>query len=166
MGLYYAMQGAKVGWIADDKYDPQIVADIERTARLGSADDVMAMVAEHGHEGFADFLMDNGYDQAFIDTLKMEPHYAGWMHDRAQGKLSIEGSPPRMTSITSQCSAMTSCSRSNDTWDWPQWRRSTSPMPASSSISRAWCPGQSGRREPERSRRTALRPRNVSRRTV
>lgn len=122
VGLYYAMQGAKVGWIADDKYDPQIVADIERTARLGSADDVMAMVAEYGHEGFADFLMDNGYDQAFIDTLKMEPHYAGWMHDRAQGKLSIEG-----VATSHDVNHLTVLSHDqlqpfmNDTWDWPQW---------------------------------------------
>ena len=122
VGLSYAMQGATVGWIADDKYDPQIVADIERTARLGSADDVMAMVAEYGHEGFADFLMDNGYDQAFIDTLKMEPHYAGWMHDRAQGKLSIEG-----VATAHDVNHLTVLSHDqmqpfmNDTWDWPQW---------------------------------------------
>lgn len=122
VGLFYAMQGAKVGWIADDKFDPQIVADIERTARLGSADDVMAMVAEYGHEGFADFLMDNGYDQAFIDTLKMEPHYAGWMHDRAQGALSIEG-----VATSHDVNHLTVLSHDqmqpfmNDTWDWPQW---------------------------------------------
>lgn len=122
VGLFYAMQGAKVGWIADDKFDPQIVADIERTARLGSADDVMAMVAEYGHEGFADFLMDNGYDQAFIDTLKMEPHYAGWMHDRAQGSLSIED-----VATSHDVNHLTVLSHDqmqpfmNDTWDWPQW---------------------------------------------
>lgn len=98
------------------------MADIERTARLGSADDVMAMVAEYGHEGFADFLMDNGYDQAFIDTLKMEPHYAGWMHDRAQGKLSIEG-----VATSHDVNHLTVLSHDqlqpfmNDTWDWPQW---------------------------------------------
>lgn len=122
VGLFYAMQGAKVGWIADDKFDPQIVADIERTARLGSADDVMAMVAEYGHEGLADFLMDNGYDQAFIETLKMEPHYAGWMHDRAQGKLSVEG-----VATSHDVNHLTVLSHDqmqpfmNDTWDWPQW---------------------------------------------
>ena len=49
VGMFYAMQGAKVGWIADDKYNPQILADIQRTARLGSAADVMAMVAQYGH---------------------------------------------------------------------------------------------------------------------
>ena len=36
VGLFYAMQGAKVGWIADAKYTPQLIADIERAARLGS----------------------------------------------------------------------------------------------------------------------------------
>ncbi len=122
VGLFYAMQGAKVGWIADDKFDPQIVADIERTARLGSATDVMAMVELYGHEGFADFLMDNGYETAFINTLKMEPHYAGWMHDRAQGKLSIEG-----VATNHDVNHLTVLSHDqmkpfmNDTWDWPQW---------------------------------------------
>ena len=122
VGLYYAMQGAKVGWIADDKFDPQIIADIERTTRLGSADDVMAMVAEYGHEGYADFLMDNGYETAFIDTLKMEPHYGGWMHDRAQGKLSIEG-----VATAHDVNHLTVLSHDqtqpfmNDTFDWPQW---------------------------------------------
>ena len=27
------MQGAKVGWITDEAYDPQILADIQRIAR-------------------------------------------------------------------------------------------------------------------------------------
>ncbi|MDG2048408.1 MAG: cellulose binding domain-containing protein, partial [Halioglobus sp.] len=85
VGLWYAMQGAKVGWMADAWFDPQAVADIERTARLGSTADVMAMVAAYGHEGYAQYLNDNGLAQTFINTLKMEPHYAGWMHDRAHG---------------------------------------------------------------------------------
>jgi hypothetical protein len=122
VGLYYAMQGAKVGWIADDKYDPQVVADIERTARLGSAEDVMAMVAEYGHTGFAEFLSDNGFETTFIDTLKMEPHYGGWMHDRAHGTLSIEG-----VATAHDVNHLTVLSHDqmqpfmNDTWDWPQW---------------------------------------------
>lgn len=122
VGLYYAMQGAKVGWIDDDRYTPQIVADIERTARLGSANDVMAMVAEYGRDGFEQYLMDNGYDTAFIDTLKMEPHYAGWMHDRANGRLVIDG-----TATAHDVNHLTVLSHDqsrpfmNDTWDWPQW---------------------------------------------
>ena len=122
VGLYYAMQGAKVGWIADDKYNPQIVADIERTARLGSADAVMAMVAKYGHAGFARYLVDNGYVAAFVDTLKMEPHYGGWMHDRANGRLVIEG-----TATAHDLNHLTVLSHDqtkpfmNDTWDWPQW---------------------------------------------
>ena len=116
------MQGAKVGWIADDKYDPQIVADIERTARLGSEADVMAMVAAYGHDGFADYLTANGYQTAFIDTLKMEPHYAGWMHDRAHGRLVLEGG-----ATAHDVNHLTVLSHDqlqpfmNDTWDWPQW---------------------------------------------
>lgn len=122
VGLYYAMQGAKVGWIADDKFDPQIVADIERTARLGSAASVMAMVAEYGHDGFAEYLMDSGGETAFIDTLKMEPHYGGWMHDRANGRLVLEGS-----ATSHDVNHLTVLSHDqlqpfmNDTWDWPQW---------------------------------------------
>lgn len=122
VGLYYAMQGAKVGWFADDKYTPTIVADIERTARLGSADDVMAMVTAYGQDGFAQYLMDNGYDAAFIDTLKMEPHYAGWMHDRANGRLVIQGA-----TTAHDVNHLTVLSHDqtkpfmNDTWDWPQW---------------------------------------------
>jgi hypothetical protein len=122
VGLYYAMQGAKVGWIADDKYDPQVVADIERTARLGSPAEVMAMVEEYGHEGFAEFLTANGYQTAFIDTLKMEPHYGGFMHSRAHGGLSIEG-----VATAHDVNHLTVLSHDqmqpfmNDTWDWPQW---------------------------------------------
>ncbi|MCW1956995.1 MAG: cellulase family glycosylhydrolase [Mycobacterium sp.] len=122
VGLYYAMQGAKVGWIADDKYSPQIVADIERTARLGSTADVMTMVTAYGHAGFAKYLSDNGYVTAFVDTLKMEPHYGGWMHDRANGRLLLEGS-----ATAHDVNHLTVLSHDqtkpfmNDTWDWPQW---------------------------------------------
>ena len=122
VGLWYAMQGAKVGWMADAWFDPQIVADIERTARLGSAADVMAMVAAYGHAGFADYLTENGYAEAFINTLKMEPHYGGWMHDRAHGYLSIEN-----IAIAHDVNHLTVLSHDqmqpfmNDTWDWPQW---------------------------------------------
>ncbi len=122
VGLYYSMQGAKVGWIADDKYDPQIIADIQRTARLGSDQDVMAMVAQYGHSGFADYLTDNGFDQTFINTLKMEPHNAGWMHSRAHGRLSIEN-----VATSHDVNHLTVLSHDqmqpfmNDTFDWPQW---------------------------------------------
>ncbi|MCX2929127.1 cellulase family glycosylhydrolase [Mycobacterium sp. CVI_P3] len=122
VGLYYAMQGAKVGWIADDKFDPQVVADIERTARLGSAADVTAMVAQYGHDGFAEYLMETGGETAFIDTLKMEPHYGGWMHDRANGRLVLAGS-----ATAHDVNHLTVLSHDqlqpfmNDTWDWPQW---------------------------------------------
>ena len=122
VGLFYAMQGAKVGWIADAKYDPQIVADIERTARLGSADQVMAMVASYGHAGYAEYLLANGYQTAFINTLKMETHWAGWMHDRAHGTLLIEGG-----AAAHDVNHLTVLSHDqmrpfmNDTWDYPQW---------------------------------------------
>jgi hypothetical protein len=118
------MQGAKVGWIADDKFDPQILADIQRTARLGSAANVMAMVEEFGHEGFAEYLMNNNFDEAFINTLKMEPHYAGWMHDRAHGRLPIEG-----VAFSHDLNHLTVLSHDqrqpfmNDTWDYPHHKK-------------------------------------------
>ena len=57
VGLWYAMQGAKVGWIADSSFKPELLADLQRTARLGSSDAVMAMVQEVSHDGFAEFLI-------------------------------------------------------------------------------------------------------------
>jgi aryl-phospho-beta-D-glucosidase BglC (GH1 family) len=128
VGLFYAMQGAKVGWIADAKYTPQLIADIERAARLGSADQVMAMVALYGHTGYAKYLMDNGYQTAFINTLKMEPHYGGWMHDRAHGVLLIDGA-----ATAHDVNHLTILSHDqtrpfmNDTWDYPQWPALTVP---------------------------------------
>jgi hypothetical protein len=82
----------------------------------------MAMVAEYGHDGFAEYLMDSGGETAFIDTLKMEPHYGGWMHDRANGRLVLEGS-----ATSHDVNHLTVLSHDqlqpfmNDTWDWPQW---------------------------------------------
>ena len=122
VGLWYAMQGAKVGWIADEAYDPQILADIQRTARLGSENDVMAMVRQFGHEGFADYIKQSGLQDAFINTLKMEPHYGGWMHGRTHGFLDIEG-----VAIAHDINHLTvlgwdqSQPFMNDTFDWPQW---------------------------------------------
>ena len=90
VGLFYGMQGAKAGWIRDDAFDPQILADIQRTARLGEQDDVMAMVDSHGHAGFADFLRSEGLVETFVNTMKMEPHYGGWRHGRTHGDLAFE----------------------------------------------------------------------------
>ena len=127
VGLYYAMQGAKVGWITDEAYDPQILADIQRIARL--VEDsvemkaaVMEMVVQYGHEGYADYLEDNGLVDRFINTLKMEPHYGGWMHGRTHGFRSIEG-----VAINHDVNHLTVLSWDqmqpfmNDTFDWPQW---------------------------------------------
>jgi hypothetical protein len=122
VGLWYAMQGAKVGWIADEAYDPQILADIQRTARLGSENDVMGMVREFGHEGFADYIQQSGLQEALINTLKMEPHYGGWMHGRTHGFLDVEG-----VAIAHDINHLTvlgwdqSQPFMNDTFDWPQW---------------------------------------------
>jgi endoglucanase len=122
VGLWYAMQGAKVGWIADQTYNPQILADIQRTARLGSQDDVMGMVREFGHEGFADYIEQSGLRETFINTLKMEPHYGGWMHGRTHGFLDIEG-----VAIAHDINHLTVLGWDqdqpfmNDTFDWPQW---------------------------------------------
>ncbi len=122
VGLWYSMQGAKVGWIRDAAFDPQIVADIQRTARLGDAADVLAMVEQFGHVGLRNYLAASGLEEAFINTLKMEPHYAGWMHDRCHGWRDIEG-----VAIAHDVNHLTVLSHDqmrpfmNDTFNWPQW---------------------------------------------
>jgi endoglucanase len=116
------MQGAKVGWISDASYDPQILADIQRTARLGRSGDVMQMIEQFGHEGFADYLTTNQLEDHFINTLKMEPHYGGWMHGRTHGFRDIEG-----VAIAHDIHHLTVLGWDqnepfmNDTFDWPQW---------------------------------------------
>ena len=127
VGLWYAMQGAKVGWITDEAYDPQIIADIQRAARticdpyeMQTA--VMDMVREFGIEGYADYLESNGMVDTFINTVKMEPHYAGWMHGRCHGFRSVEG-----VAIVHDINHLTVLNWAqtlpfyNDTFDWPQW---------------------------------------------
>ena len=122
VGLWYAMQAAKVGWIADETYNPQILADIQRTARQGDTDAVMAMVERFGHEGFASYLRSNALVDTFTNTLKMEPHYGGWMHGRTHGFLSIEG-----VAINHDINHLTVLGWDqnqpfmNDTFDYPQW---------------------------------------------
>ena len=122
VGLWYAMQGAKVGWIADSAYQPQLLADLQRTARLGSSEAVMSMVREVSHDGFADFLISQDLQEAFINTLKMEPHYGGWMHGRTHGFLPIENG-----AIAHDINHLTVLGWDqnqpfmNDTFDWPQW---------------------------------------------
>ena len=122
VGLWYAMQGVKVGWIADSSFKPQLLADLQRTARLGSSDAVMAMVREVSHDGFSDFLISEGLQEAFINTLKMEPHHGGWMHGRTHGFLPIESG-----AISHDINHLTVLGWDqrqpfmNDTFDWPQW---------------------------------------------
>jgi len=116
------MQGAKVGWISDACYDPQILADIQRTARLGSSGEVMQMIEQFGHEGFADYLTTNQLEENFINTLKIKPHYGGWMHGRTHGFRDIEG-----VAIAHDVHHLTVLEWDqnepfmNDTFDWPQW---------------------------------------------
>ncbi|MCH2161596.1 MAG: cellulose binding domain-containing protein [Phycisphaerales bacterium] len=127
VGLWYAMQGAKVGWITDKAYDPQILADIQRTARtvcnpIEMEAAVMDMVRQFGIEGYADYLEENEMVDTFINTLRMEPHHGGWMHGRCHGFLSIEG-----VAIAHDINHLTVLNWAqtlpfyNDTFDWPQW---------------------------------------------
>jgi len=127
VGLWYAMQGAKVGWITDEAYDPQILADIQRTARTVCNPNemeslVMDMVRQYGIPGYADHLEQNGMVDTFINTLKMEPHFGGWMHGRCHGFLSIED-----VAIAHDINHLTVLNWAqtepfyNDTFDWPQW---------------------------------------------
>lgn len=127
VGLYYGMQGAKVGWIRDEAFDPQIVADIQREARLGTTENVMDMVVEYGHLGYANFLESEGLVDEFVNTLKMEPHYGGWMHGRTHGWLAIPDETGADVAIAHDINHLTVLSHDqmqpfmNDTFDWPQW---------------------------------------------
>ena len=122
VGLWYAMQGAKVGWIADASFKPQLLADLQRTARLGDPDDVLQLARKVDRKGFIEHLTKTGGIEAFINTLKMEPHFGGWMHSRAHGWLPIEGG-----AIAHDVNHLTVLSHDqsqpfmNDTFDWPQW---------------------------------------------
>ena len=122
VGLWYAMQGAKVGWIADGAYKPELIAELQRTARLGDADDVLTLARRVDRPGFIEHLEAIGGLEAFINTLKMEPHHGGWMHSRAHGWLEIEGG-----AIAHDINHLTVLSHDqsqpfmNDTFDWPQW---------------------------------------------
>ncbi len=131
VGLWYSMQGAKVGWIDDDAFDPQILADVQREARLGDATNVMAMIDLYGHEGFGDYLRASSLDDHFVNMLKMEPHYGGWMHGRTHGYLSF----PEGVAIAHDVNHLTVLSHDqtqpfmNDTFDWPQWPALNVPHP-------------------------------------
>ena len=122
VGLWYAMQGAKVGWIADAAFEPQLLADLQRTARLGDPNDVLQLARKVERSGFIEHLTNTGGIEAFINTLKMEPHFGGWMHSRAHGWLPIEGG-----AIAHDVNHLTVLSHDqsqpfmNDTFDWPQW---------------------------------------------
>ena len=122
VGLWYAMQGAKVGWIADHAFKPQLVADLQRTARLGDRNDVVSLARSVDQDGFIEFLETTGGIEAFVNTLKMEPHYGGWMHSRAHGGLAIEGG-----AVAHDVNHLTVLSHDqsqpfmNDTFNWPQW---------------------------------------------
>ena len=56
------------------------------------------------------------------NTIKMGPHYAGWMHGRCHGFRSIEG-----VAINHDINHLTVLNWAqtlpfyNDTFDWPQW---------------------------------------------
>ncbi|MAV12112.1 MAG: hypothetical protein CL861_01405 [Cyanobium sp. MED843] len=130
VGLWYAMQGAKVGWIADSAFDPQLLADLQRTARLAEPDDVLELAQRVDREGFIEQLQTTDGVDAFINTLKMEPHYGGWMHSRAHGWRAIHGG-----AIAHDLNHLTVLSHDqsqpfmNDTFNWPQWPALEVPHP-------------------------------------
>ncbi len=127
VGLYYSMQGAKVGWIRDDAFDPKLLADIQRTARQGDPSAVMTLVETYGHLGYADYLTQSGLVDTFVNTLKMEPHYGGWMHGRVHGGLSFSNGSGAQVATAHDLNHLTVLSHDqtqpfmNDTFDWPQW---------------------------------------------
>ncbi|WP_438982528.1 glycoside hydrolase family 9 protein, partial [Vulcanococcus sp.] len=122
VGLWYAMQGAKVGWIDDRHFSAALIADLERTARLGTPEAVMQLVVDHALQGFSSFLTSTGERDAFINTLKMEPHYGGWMHARTQGGLALShGATAHDVNHLTVLSHDQSQAFMNDTFDYPQW---------------------------------------------
>ncbi|MEL6981266.1 MAG: hypothetical protein AAFO29_02460 [Actinomycetota bacterium] len=135
VGLYYGMQGAKVGWIRDDAFDPQILADIQRAARQGDTGAVMTMVESFGHPGYAAYLTQSGLVDAFVNTLEMEPHYGGWMHGRVHGGLPFSDGTGASVATSHDLNHLTVLSHDqtqpfmNDTFDWPQWPALDVPEP-------------------------------------
>ena len=130
VGMYYSMQGAKIGWIkplsqlpADKQnfdaisnvfIDLQIYArDYPNTTQNGfnefryqnengtvtgankTYDEVKTFVlntvATYGHTGFSDYLQADTVNRLnpFISTLRMEPHYAGYMHSKVHGGSNV-----------------------------------------------------------------------------
>ena len=122
VGLWYAMQGAKVGWIADQRFDPAVVADLQRSARLGTTHQVLKLAQAVAQPGFIDHLKATNGIEAFVNTLKMEPHHGGWMHSRAHGVRTIEGGARAhdVNHLTVLSHDQTQPFM-NDTFDWPQW---------------------------------------------
>lgn len=82
----------------------------------------MQMARSYGHRGFADFLQQNNLQESFINTLKMEPHYGGWMHGLTHSFRNIENG-----AIAHDINHFTVLGWDqselfmNDTFDWPQW---------------------------------------------
>lgn len=122
VGLWYAMQGAKVGWIADQHFDPAVIADLQRTARLGTSKQVLKLARQVAQPGFIAHLKATKGIDAFINTLKMEPHYGGWMHSRAHGTRAIEAEAKAhdVNHLTVLSHDQTQPFM-NDTFNWPQW---------------------------------------------
>lgn len=127
VGLFYGMQGAKAGWISDEAFDPQLLADVQRLARQDEVDQVMDLVDTYGYAGFATFLEDSGLTETFINTMKMEPHYGGWMHGRTHGDLGFSDETGAQVATAHDLNHLTVLSHDqtqpfmNDTFDWPQW---------------------------------------------
>ena len=122
VGLWYAMQGAKVGWIADQHFQPAVIADLQRTARLGTTKQVLKLARQVAQPGFIAHLKATKGIDTWINTLKMEPHYGGWMHSRAHGTRAIEaGAKAHDVNHLTVLSHDQTQPFMNDTFDWPQW---------------------------------------------
>ena len=122
VGLWYAMQGSKIGWIADQHFDPEVIADLQRTARLGTTKQVLKLARPVAQPGFIAHLKATKGIDAFINTLKMEPHHGGWMHSRAHGTRAIEaGAKAHDVNHLTVLNHDQTQPFMNDTFDWPQW---------------------------------------------
>ncbi len=81
----------------------------------------------NGHPDFKKSVESEGLVDTFMNTLKMEPHYGGWMHGRTHGFLEFDDDTGTPVAIAHDLNHLTVLSHDqtqpfmNDTFNWPQW---------------------------------------------
>ena len=91
---------------------------------MGTVEETMAIVEQYDHDGFAEYLVENGLVDHFVNTLKMEPHYGGWMHSRTHGDLEFPDSGGATAHDVNHLTILNDSQTEvfmNDTFQYPQW---------------------------------------------